>query len=63
MFLSFRLTDAETQYVNSEREYLAVARYLAEVRWLETGSPHPTMVYSDHNTLKAILNKGQTEKG
>ena len=32
MFLSFRLSDAETRYSNSEREALAVIRCLAEVR-------------------------------
>ena len=34
MVLSFRLSDAETRYFNSEREVLAVIRYLAEVRWM-----------------------------
>jgi RNase H-like domain found in reverse transcriptase len=32
MFMSFRLSDAETRYTNTEREALAVVRCLAEVR-------------------------------
>ena len=63
MFLSFRLNDAETRYVNSERECLAVVRCLAEVRWLVMGSPYPTMIYSDHQALKSIMSTGQTEVG
>ncbi len=63
MFMSFRLTDAETRYVNSERECLAVVRCLAEVRWMVIGNKSPVFIYSDHDALKGILNKGQTEKG
>jgi hypothetical protein len=33
MFMSFKLSDAESRYSNSEREALAVIRNLAEVRW------------------------------
>lgn len=32
IFLSFKLADAETRYVNSEREYLAVVHCLSEVK-------------------------------
>ena len=63
MFLSFRLNDAETRYVNSERECLAIVRCLAEVRWLVIGSKHPVLAYSDHDALMPIMEKGQTEKG
>ena len=63
MFLSFRLTDAESRYVNSERECLAVVRCLAEVRWLVIGNKHPVLIYSDHDALRSIMSKGQTEKG
>lgn len=38
MFLSFRLSDAETRYVNSERECLAIVKCLNEVKWLVIGS-------------------------
>jgi hypothetical protein len=55
MFMSFRISDAESRYSNSEREALAVIRNLAEVRWLVTASPHPTMVYTDHEALKTLL--------
>ena len=63
MFLSFRITHAESRYVNSERECLAVVRYLAEVRWLVIGNKHPVLIYSDHDALTSIMSKGQTEKG
>lgn len=39
MFMSFRLTDAESPYHTTERETLAVVRGLSEVRWLVMGSP------------------------
>jgi hypothetical protein len=55
MFMSFRFKDAETRYSNSEREALAVVRGLAEVKWLVSGSPYPTMVYTDHEALKTLL--------
>lgn len=63
MFLSFRLNDAESRYVNSERECLAIVRCLAEVRWIVIGSKYPVKVYSDHDALMPIFTKGQTEKG
>lgn len=62
MFLSFKLQDAETRYGNSERECLAIVKCLSEVRWLVMGSRHPVFIYSDHESLKPIFAKGQTEK-
>jgi len=38
IFISFRLSDAETRYSNSEREALAVIRCLVEVRWMVIAS-------------------------
>ena len=52
MFLSFRLSDAETRYSNSEREALAVIRCLAEVRWMVMASEYPVLVYTDHSALR-----------
>jgi len=63
MFLSFSLTDPESRYVNSERECLAIVRCLAEIRWLVMGSRHPVMIYTDHEALKGVFLKGETEKG
>ena len=63
MFISFRLSDAESRYVNSERECLAVVRCLDEVRWLVIGNKYPVLIYSDHDALKSIFATGQTEKG
>ena len=54
-FFSFKLTDAETRYSNSKREALAVARGLAEVKWMISASPHPTFIYTDHEALKTLL--------
>ena len=63
MLFSFRTTDAESHYVDSERECFAVVRCLAEVRWLANSNKHPVLIYSDHNALKIIMSKGQTEQG
>ena len=57
-FLSFKLADAETRYMTTERECLAVVRALAEVRWLVMGSEWPVKVYTDHSALPPILNQG-----
>lgn len=57
-----KLADAETRYVNSERECLAVVRCLSEVKWLVIGSPYPVMIYSDHMALRDIFIKGDSEK-
>lgn len=62
MFLSFRLSDAETRYVNSERECLATVRCLNKVKWLVIGSRFPTIIYSDHYALSEIFNKGDSTK-
>jgi RNase H-like domain found in reverse transcriptase/Integrase zinc binding domain len=58
MFISFRLSDAESRYLNTEREALAVVRCLAEVRWLVIGSLYPVKLYTDHQALLSILGKG-----
>lgn len=62
MFLSFQLSDAETRYVNSERECLAIIRCLNEVKWLVIGSRCPVMIYSDHRALSDIFSKGDSTK-
>ena len=55
MFMSFRLSDVETRYSNSEREALAVIRCLAEIGWIVIASKHPVLVYTDHSALKTLL--------
>ena len=62
LFLSFKLADAETRYVNSERECLAVVRCLNEVKKLVIGSLYPVMIYSDHTALRDIFTKGDNKK-
>lgn len=56
MFLSFRLSDAETRYSNPKRECLAVVKCLAEVRSMIIG--YPVIIYSDYSALRTILTKG-----
>ena len=63
MLFSFRTTDAESHYLISERQCVAVVRCLPEVRWLVMGNKHPILIYSDHDALKSIMSKGQTEQG
>ena len=64
MFISQKLSDAESRYLNTEQEGLAVLRYLEKVRWLVTGSPYPTKVYTDHSVLLLLLQgEGISYKG
>jgi len=63
IFLSFRLTDVESRYVNSEREYLAIVRCLVEVRWLVIRSKFLIIVYSNYEALKLVMNTGYIDKG
>jgi hypothetical protein len=58
MFISFKLSDMESRYGNTEREALAVVHCLAEVRWLVIGSPYSVKLYTDHQALLSILSKG-----
>lgn len=62
MFLSYRLTDAETRYGNSELECLAVVRCLTEVKWLVINNPYKILIYLDHCALQEIFSKGDSEK-
>ncbi len=62
MFISFRLSDAKTRYVNSKRECLAIIRCLSEVKWLVIGSRFPVMIYSDHRALSDIFSKRDSTK-
>lgn len=62
MFLSFRLEDAETRYFNSERECLAVVKYLAEIKWLVIENDHSVLIYSNHEALKSIFATGNTDQ-
>lgn len=48
MFISFRLTDAQTRLTNPEREMLAVVEGLKETKWMTMGSPFPIKIYTDH---------------
>ena len=59
--MSWRLTDAERRYTNSEREVLAVVRAVQEVRWLIVKSPFAVLVYTDHKSLvDSITNTRET---
>ena len=61
MFISQKLSEAESNYQNTEREALAVLRGLEEARWLLVGSEFPVMVYTDHVALLSVL-KGDGTK-
>ena len=63
MFISQRLSTTEKNYLNTEREALAVLRALEESRWLVVGSPYPVKVYTDHSALIAILNGRGSHQG
>lgn len=58
MFMSFKLTDAETRYTNMERECLAVINGLNECRWLVMNSAFPVRIYTDCESLKPVLVEG-----
>ncbi len=62
MFLSYRLTDAETRYGNSERDCLAVVRCLTEIKWVVINSLYKILIYLDHRALQDIFTKGDSEK-
>ena len=55
MFISLRMSGAESRYATTEQEALAVQRCLQEVRWLVHGSAYPTLVYTDHSALIYLL--------
>lgn len=61
MFMSFTLTDAKTRYMNTDRECLSIIRALAECSWLVMGSKYLTKVYTDHEALLSILQKGNAK--
>ena len=63
MFISQRLSATEKNYLNTEREALAVLRALEGSRWLVVGSPYPVKVYTDHSALLAILNGKGSHQG
>ena len=55
-FMSQRFAPTETRYTTTEREALSVVRNLREVRHRVLGSPYPLKVYTDHQSLSAIIN-------
>lgn len=63
MFISQQLSEAESRYLNTEREALAVLRALEEVRWLVVGSPFPVKVYTDHSALLSVLRGAGSHQG
>ncbi len=51
MFLSYYLTDVETQYGNSEHEYWVVIRCLTEIKKLVANNLYEILIYLDHRVL------------
>lgn len=62
MFMSYYLTDMETQYKNSEREYLAVVKCFTKIKWLVANNPYEIFIYSDYRALQDIFSKNDSEK-
>ncbi len=62
MFLSYRLTDAETRYGNSDRGCLALVRCLTEIKWLVINSPYKIFIYLNHCALQEIFTKVTAKK-
>ncbi|KAF2966539.1 hypothetical protein GQX73_g7005 [Xylaria multiplex] len=63
MYISHRLSDAETRYPVTEKEALAVLRALAETRWMILPSKYPIIIYTDHEALLVLLRAGKELKG
>ena len=55
IFMSWRLEPAARRYTNTEREALAIERFLGEVKWLVHGTPYLIMVYTDYSALTTLL--------
>ena len=55
MFISLRMTGAESRYATTEQAALAVLQCLQEVRWLVHGSQFPVIVYTNHSALIHLL--------
>lgn len=62
-FISKKFIDAQTRYHNTEREFLSLLLCLDEVRYLISGSPFPTMVYTDHSAILNILSNADNGRG
>jgi hypothetical protein len=62
-YLSFQMTDVQTRYHTTEREFLAVLMSLEKVRYLVCGSPFPVKLYTDHTAVKDILRNGDAATG
>ena len=56
IFISLRMSDAESRFATTEQEALAVLCCLQEVRWLMHRSAYPVLVYTDHSALIHLLN-------
>ncbi len=61
MFMSFRLSDAETRYSNTEKECLAIVNVLTETRWLIVDNKWKIICYTNHHALNSIMTKESNE--
>lgn len=62
IFLSNYLTDAKIWYENFEYEYLAVVKYLTEIKWPLINNFYEIFIYLNHHILQDIFSKGDSEK-
>lgn len=61
-FMSHKLNSAERNYPTHEQELLAIVRAAQDWRYYLLGSPHETVVYTDHNSLKHFLTQANLSK-
>lgn len=54
--LSFKFSDVQRRYHNTEREFLALLLSLERCRHLLVGLPYPVMTYTDHSAIISIVN-------
>jgi hypothetical protein len=61
MFMSFRLNDVETKYLNIEKKILIIVNALIEMRWLTMNNKWKIICYIDHHALNSIMTKKLNE--
>ena len=54
-YLSKKFEDIKTHYHTTERDVLAIVRYLEEVQWLVNENLYKIIIYTDHECLRTAL--------
>ena len=63
MFISLKLEEPKIRYYTTEREALAVVRYMAEIKCFVMGHRYPIMIYTDHQALESVMTAGTDAHG